>query len=70
MDKENVIKITQTYTHKILLIHKKEWNFAICDKMDRHSGHYIKWNKSEKDKYHVITLICGIWKTNKQETSS
>ena len=26
------------------------------------SRHYVKWNKSEKDKYHVISLVCGILK--------
>lgn len=24
--------------------------------------------KTEKDKYHVISFICGIWKTNEQKT--
>ena len=23
---------------------------------------YTKWSKSEKDKYPMISLICGIWK--------
>ena len=26
------------------------------------SGHYVKWNKSKKDKYHVISLVCGLSK--------
>ena len=25
-------------------------------------GYYAKWNKSEKDKYHMISPICRIWK--------
>ena len=36
--------------------------------------YYAKWNKSEKDKYHVISLICGTQKQmnkyNKTETDS
>ena len=43
----------------ILLSHKKEWNSAICNKMDGVRRYYAKWNKSEKDKY-CITLICGL----------
>ena len=30
--------------------------------MDEHGRHYAKWNKSEKDKYCMISLICEIWK--------
>ena len=29
--------------------------------MDGH-GYYVKLNKSEKDKCHMISFICGIWK--------
>ena len=38
---------------------KKEWNFAICQKMDGPGGYYAKWNKSDKDKYSMLSLICG-----------
>ena len=27
-----------------------------------HYGHYAKCDKAEKDKYHVLSLICGISK--------
>ena len=27
-------------------------------------GYNAKWNKSEKDKYHMISPICGILKQN------
>lgn len=40
----------------ILFSHQKEWNLAIRSDMDRD----VKWNKSEKDKCHMIVLICGI----------
>jgi len=39
---------------------KKEGNLAICDNMDGPGGYYTKWNKSEKDKYHMISFICGL----------
>ena len=42
----------------ILLSYKKEWNFAIYSNMNGTGRHYAKWNKSEKDKYCVISLIC------------
>ena len=32
----------------ILLTHKKEWNNAICGKMDGLEGYNAKWNKSER----------------------
>ena len=44
--------------------------------MDGLKGHYTKWNKSEKDKYCMISLICGISKIqqtnefNKKEADS
>ena len=43
-----------------LAIKKKEWNLAICNNMDGPWGYYVKWNKSEKDKYHTISFICWI----------
>ena len=53
--KEDVV-----YTYNGILIIKREWKFAICDNMDGPWGHYAKWNKSDKDKYYMISLICGI----------
>ena len=56
MDKEDVV-----YIHnEILLSHKKEWNHAICSNIDGPRDYHTKWSKSEKDKYHMISLICGI----------
>ena len=34
----------------ILFSHKKEWNVAICDNMDRPRGYNAKWNKSDWEK--------------------
>ena len=39
----------------------KKWKRAIFNNIDGLGGHYAKWNKTEKDKYH-ISLICGIQK--------
>ena len=44
----------------ILLNHKKEWNNAICSNMDATRDYHAKWTKSEKDKYHMISLKYGI----------
>ena len=49
---------THTHTNGILLNCEKELKFAICNNMDGPSGYYAKWNKSEKDKYYVTSLIC------------
>ena len=39
---------------------KKEWNNAICSNMDGPGDDHTKWSKSDrKDKYHMISLICG-----------
>ena len=54
----------------ILLSHKKKENFALCDSMDGEHGNIMlnEISQSEKDKYHMILLVCGIWtnRTNKQ----
>ena len=57
---------THTHTHSgILLSHKKEWNNAICSNMDGSRDYHTKWSKS--DKYHMISLICGILKNDTNE---
>ena len=37
---------------------KKELKLAICNNVDGARVYYAKQNKSEKDKYHMISLIC------------
>ena len=54
MDKEDVIHIN----NRILLSHKKELDNAIYSKMDPEI--IILSEVSQKDKYHLISLICGI----------
>ena len=56
MAKEDAVNIY----NGILLSHKREWNSAICSNMDGLGGYHAKWNKSGKDKYCMISLICGI----------
>ena len=34
----------------------KKKKFAICSYLDGLGGHYAKWNKSEKDKYCMLSL--------------
>ena len=56
MDKENM-----GYIHNSTL--KKEQNFVICNNMDRLERHYAsEISQTEKDKYWISSLICGIWK--------
>ena len=57
-----------TYIYNgILLSHKKEWNNAICSNMDGPRDYHTKWSKSEKDKYHKTSFICGILKNDTNE---
>ena len=46
MDKEDMVPIY----NGILLNHKKEQKFAICDNIDKPWGHYTKWNKSDRER--------------------
>ena len=29
--------------------------------MDGSKDHYTKWSQKEKDKHHMISLVCDIW---------
>ena len=62
MDAEDVVHIY----YGILLSYKIEWNNAICRNMNYRDSH-TKWSKSEKDKYHMISLICRILKNDTNE---
>ena len=44
---------------------KKAWNIAICSNMDGPRDYHSKWSKPEKDKYHILSLICGTKKRKK-----
>ena len=58
VDKEDVVHIY----NGILLAHKKEQHNAICSNMDSTGDNLIlsEVRHIEKDKYHMILLICGI----------
>ena len=58
MDKEDVVHIY----NRILLSHKIEQNNSLCRNMDRPGDDHTKWSQTEKDKYHMISLISGIKK--------
>ena len=34
----------------------KEWNNAICSNINGPRDYYTEWSKSDKDKYHMISL--------------
>ena len=40
----------------------KEKNNVVCNKMDGTGVYQTKWSQTEKDKYHMILLTCGIKK--------
>ena len=56
MNKEDIVHLY----NRVLLSHKKECSDAICSNIDGPRDYHIKWSKPEKNKYHMISLICGI----------
>ena len=56
MDKEDAVHIF----NGLLLSHKKEWNNAICSNIDGPRSYHTDWNKLGREKYHMLSLICGI----------
>ena len=46
------------FTWECILI--LELSNAICNNMEGPRDYHTKWSKSEKDKYHMIPLTCGI----------
>ena len=64
MDKEDVVYICKG----ILLSHKKEWNNAFAVTwMDLEIIILSEVSQTEKDKYHMISPICGILKNDTNE---
>ena len=64
MDKENVIYI---YTHTHTLNHKKNEILPFSTMWMDPEGEI---SQMEKDKYHMISLICGTTKTLKHKTKT
>ena len=58
-NKQNSIHVVSTDCKEEAAYNEKELNDAICSNMDGPRGYHTKWNKLEKDKYHIISLICG-----------
>ena len=58
----------------IQLSHEKEQYNAICSNIDATRDSHTKWSQKEKDKYYIISLTCGIYKSgineHKTETDS
>ena len=55
------VTISYSRDNGILFNHKKEWNNAIFNNMDGPRDYHTKGSKSEReDKYHRISLTCGI----------
>ena len=53
------------HTHKHWNIsHKKEWNLAICDKIDE-SVDYAKSNKSDRERQ-ILYVFTYMWNLNKK----
>ena len=61
MDKEDAVHIY----NKILLNHKKVQNTAICTDRDWPRDNHTESSQTGKDKYHRISLTCGILKKKK-----
>ena len=40
----------------------KKYAYCICSNMDEPRDCHTKWNKAEKDKYHMVLLAYGILK--------
>ena len=61
-----VDKTTMGYLHNgILLGHKKEENFTLCDNLDVPGEHYARWNKPLRERQILYDLThCGIKWTN------
>ena len=55
------------YTNGKLFIHEKKVNTAACNSRNGTWGSYAKWNKPDKDKYFMVSLLHGNKKKNKNK---
>ena len=58
------------YTTEYYSAIKKEWNNGICSNMDGPGNYHTKWTWSGRDKYCMLSLICGILKKGYKWTYS
>ena len=59
-----VDKTSVEYLHNgILLSHKKEENFTLCDSMGEPGEHYAKWNKPVRERQmpYDLTHMWSLW---------
>ena len=58
---EWIKQLWHIYTMGYYLAVKKEEIFMLCNSMAKPGEHHAEWNKqSEKTKYYMISLMCGI----------
>ena len=60
MDKEDVVHIY----NRILIIHKKEWNWVICRDVDGPRDCHTEWSKSERGK-RMLYINAYMWNLEK-----
>ena len=61
-DREDMVHIY----NEVLLSHKKEGDCAICRDTDGPRDCHTEW-QNEKNKYYILTHICGILKNGTDE---
>ena len=52
-----VIVVFFWFFYMLAIYQNKEWNNAICSNVGGLGDYCTWWNKSDKDKYHVISLV-------------
>ena len=60
MDKGGGVCVCVYLYSEIVLIHKKERKFAICNNMDGAGGYFALWKKSDQGKW-ILNVITGMW---------
>ena len=66
----NGLKKNVAHIHNEVLAIKNNEIMPICRNMDGPRDHHTKWSKSDKDKYYMISLICGVSKRDTNELTN
>ena len=56
------------YTRAYYSVIKKEWNNDLYSNIDESRHYHTKWSKPDKDKHHVVLLICWFLEKKKKES--
>ena len=56
-DRKSQNSVKQLSFNSTILKKRKEWNNATCSNTDGPRDYHAKWNKSEKHKYHMVSLF-------------